>query len=62
MSKAKVISVIDKKISNADNNSRVIEKSYCKGQMDIKTFMSKYIDERKNFHKNSIMKVKVSTS
>jgi hypothetical protein len=62
MSKNKVLTVLDKKISNADNEGRAIEKQFYKGDMNLKNFMESFIQKRKDFHKYSIMKVKVNQS
>ena len=62
MSKGKIISVIDKKITSADNESRTLEKNYFKGGMDTKSFIEAFIQKRKTFHKYQIIKVKVNQS
>jgi hypothetical protein len=62
MSKGKVVSVLDKKISSVDNESRALEKNLAKGGIDLKSFLDEYIDKRKNFHKYQILKVKVNQS
>lgn len=60
MSKNKVLSVLDKKILASDNNSRRVEKDFIKGNIDKKNFVDKYLEDRKNFHKYQILKVKVN--
>lgn len=39
MSKQKVISVLDKKINNVDNDGRKIEKEFTKGGGNLKDFI-----------------------
>jgi hypothetical protein len=51
MSKAKVQSVMDKKISMIDTESRALEKKFAKGEVNQKGFLDEYIEKRMNFHK-----------
>ncbi|CDW82104.1 vacuolar protein sorting-associated protein 37a isoform x2 [Stylonychia lemnae] len=60
MSKQKVISVIDKKISNADNESKQMEKQFYKGSIDQRNFIDGFLAKRKDFHRYQILKVKVN--
>jgi len=60
MSKAKVLSVIDKKINSVDTDSKTLEKSFFKGTTSTKDFLEEYLGKRKAFHKYQIMKVRVS--
>ena len=62
MNKAKFVSVLDKKVISSDNECRNLEKTFYKGGLDQKTFMEEYINKRKDFHRYSILKVKVSLS
>jgi len=66
MSKTTVIAVIDKKITTADNDSKLIEKAFYKGgavgQAAMKDFIDQYMEKRKAFHKYQILKVKVNQS
>ena len=60
MSKPKVISVIEKRISDTDNDGRKLEKDFQRGQMNLKQFIGDYMDKRKEFHKYQIHKIKVN--
>ena len=62
MSKTKIISVLDKKVNTADSECRNLEKTFFKGGVDQKKFIEEYISKRKDFHKYSILKVKVNMS
>ena len=53
---------MDKKINNSDNESRNLEKTYYKGNMDTKAFIEQYMAKRREFHKYQILKVKVNQS
>lgn len=62
MSKSKLIGVIDKKIRDANEETRKMEKTQFKsGQgSDIKDFIHDYLNKRKEFHKYNIYNVKVN--
>ena len=63
MSKAKVVSVIDKKINTADADSKALEKNFYKGsggQAATTDFLEAFMEKRKAFHKYQILKVKVN--
>lgn len=65
MSKPQVISVLDKKIAAADSDSKALEKAFYKGSGGMgatKDFLEEFIKKRKDYHKYSIMKVKVAQS
>ena len=62
MSKAKIVSVLDKKVNSTDVECKNIEKTFYKGGIDQKKFIEEYINKRKDFHKYSILKVKVNMS
>ena len=62
MSKQKIVSVIDKKISNADNETKQLEKAFYKGSVDQKNFIEGFLAKRKEFHKYQILKIKVNQS
>ena len=60
MSKQKVIQVLDKKIRLADDEGRKYEKEFAKGNLDKRNFIENYLEQRKEFHKFQILKVKVT--
>jgi hypothetical protein len=60
MSKGKIVTVIDKKIMQADNESAALGKNFAKGGKDVKSFLDEFIEKRKQFHKYQILKVKVN--
>ena len=62
MTKPSVIAVLNQKASAADDSSKQIDKSFTKGQIDLKDFMNNYVDQRKEYHKYQHLKVKVSQS
>lgn len=62
MSKGTIVNIIDKKILNADKDSRDLEKQFTKGSINQKDFMDNFLTQRKNFHKYQILKVKVNQS
>ena len=45
-----MISVIDKKIKGADEESRKLEKEFSKGSIDKKSFIESYLEKRKLYH------------
>jgi hypothetical protein len=57
-----VLSVLDKKVRIADEESRKVEKEFAKGGMDKRVFIENYLEKRKEFHKYQIIKVKVNQS
>lgn len=59
MSKGKALAVLDKKITAADNHCKNLEKQFCKGGNDQKTFISEFYAKRSEFHRYQILKVKV---
>lgn len=59
MSKNKIMSVLDKKINSAENEGRALEKNFHKGHMDKNSFIESFVKQRQEFHKNSILKIKV---
>ncbi len=60
MSKGKILSIMDKKITKADSECKAIEKAFYKGGLDKKNFIENFMQKRKDFHKYQIMKVKVN--
>ena len=62
MSKQTLMTVIDKKVMASDTETRNLEKQYDKGGIDTKRFIEEFMEKRKDFHKYSILKVKVSMS
>lgn len=63
MSKAKVIGVLDQKISSNDNEGKTLEKAFYKGsggQAAMKDFLDQLLLKRKEFHKYQILKVKLN--
>ena len=63
MSKAKVISVIDKKINLTGTEGDSLAKSFYKqsgGGVGTKQFLEQYLEKRKAFHKYQILKVCVN--
>lgn len=62
MSKAKVISVLEKKINIVDSEANKLLKDFTKSGADTKEFMNNYIKMRQEFHKFNIYKVKVNQS
>lgn len=61
-SKEVVLGLINQKIQQIDGAARAQEKDLLKENIDIKTFMKTYIDQRTQYHKYQLMKVKVSQS
>lgn len=61
-SKEIVVGLINQKIQQIDGEARANEKDLLKENIDIKTFMKSYIEQRTNYHKYQLMKVKVSQS
>jgi hypothetical protein len=62
MSKAKVLSVMDKKINSADAEGKTLEKTFYKGGLDQRSFIENFLEKRKAFHRYQILKVKVNQS
>ena len=52
--------IVGKRIKQHDHSSKDLEKSLKEGNIDLKSFVEQFMDERKAYHKFQIYKVKVS--
>eukprot|EP00347_Sterkiella_histriomuscorum_P005875 403354943 len=62
MSKQKIQAVLDKTITKVENEGRALEKQFQKGGLDKNCFIDQFVKQRKDFHKFSILKIKVLQS
>ena len=59
MTKETVTGILNQKASEADSSSKQTDKAFIKGEIDLKSFMSNYVDQRKEYHKYKLLTVKV---
>lgn len=59
MSKQKVQGVLGQRANQADKDSKETAKKFTNGSMDLQDFVNDFLNQRKDYHKYQMFKIKV---
>jgi hypothetical protein len=62
LGKDKVLMTLGQRARQSELKATAIEKQFIKSEIDVKAFMRQFIDERSQYHKYQILKVKIAQS
>ena len=58
-SKKNVVSLLNQKASGVDTETKMTEKAFIRGEIDLRSFLDQYVNKRCDYHKYQTLKVKI---